>query len=119
MNSVSNHARPGGVWCQRVSTYAQAVPGTLDVAPDPLLDCFDVLLAVLELLPDLGLVAVQDVDAGLLARLGVEDAPASVCHNDRRQYNRSSIHPSDVAGGGGGGDGDLRCNPALRFPGSA
>ena len=60
------------------STHAQAVPGTLDVTPDPLLDSLDILLAVLELLPNVGLVAVQDVGLGLLARLRVEDAPASV-----------------------------------------
>lgn len=62
----------------RATTYSQTVPGTLDMAPDPLLDRLDIALAVLQLFPDVGLVAVQDVGLGLLAGLGVEGAPASV-----------------------------------------
>lgn len=61
-----------------LDTYTKTVPGTLDVTSDPLFNGFNILLAVLQLLPDIGLIAVQDIGFGLLAGLGVENTPTSV-----------------------------------------
>lgn len=56
----------------------QAVPGTLDVALDPLLNGLNIVAVVLELVADLLGVRVEDVGRGLLLRLGEWAGPAAV-----------------------------------------
>jgi hypothetical protein len=62
----------------RLDSYTQAVPGTLYMSLYPLLDHLDILLAVLEIVSDIRLVAVEDVLFWSLARFRVEDAPATM-----------------------------------------
>lgn len=57
---------------------AQAVPGALDVALDPLLDGLDVALVVLELLVAVHPVRVEAGDVTLLVGLGQAPGPAAV-----------------------------------------
>lgn len=64
--------------CSAVHAYTKTVPRALDVSLDPFLNGLDIRAAILQLLPDARLVAVQDVDAGRLVGRGVEHAPAAV-----------------------------------------
>jgi hypothetical protein len=50
-------------------TYAQRMPGGLDVSFDPLLDMLDILGAIRQIPMDILRIAVQEIDTRLLARL--------------------------------------------------
>ncbi|KAK5633601.1 hypothetical protein RRF57_009315 [Xylaria bambusicola] len=45
---------------------------------NPFFDCLDILATILQFLPDIRLVAVENVGRGRLVRTGVEHAPAPV-----------------------------------------
>lgn len=59
-------------------TYSQAMPSTLHVSLHPLLDGLDVVLGILELISDVGLVAVENVGFGSLIGFRVILAPATM-----------------------------------------